>query len=146
MCIMRSVLSYVLSSEKLGTQTSSPPSSLSYRKEHHGRWRLSSHTQIRLYWQAHKVVGMHVTKKQPPTKFHLQAFREWLRALGKKLTCSLVTESKFKKNWHAIRVFLSILSPSVENTIPWQTIWFTLYKEHGDVVKLHNHLSQKGPE
>lgn len=35
---------------------------------------------------------------------------------------------------------------SVENTIPWQKIWFTLYKEYGDMAELHNHLSQKGPE
>lgn len=39
-----------------------------------------------------------------------------------------------------------ILYMSVENTIPWQKIWFTLYKEHGDTVGLHNRHSPKGQE
>lgn len=92
------------------------------------------------------VMDMHVAKKQPPTEFHFPAFGKWHRALGKNWHVPLSHKVRIFKNWQGTRVFQIILYMSMENTIPWQKIWFTLYKEHGDMVKLHNRPSQKGPE
>lgn len=68
------------------------------------------------------------------------------RALGKNWHVPLSHRVRIFKNWQATRVFQIILYMSVENTIPWQKIWFTLYKEHGDMVELHNRLLQKDSE
>lgn len=84
-----------------------------------------------------------VTKKQPPTEFHLLALAERHRALGKNWHVPLSHRVRLFKNWQATRAFQIILYMSVENTIPWQKIWFALYKEHGDMVELHNRLSQR---
>lgn len=63
---------------------------------------------------------------------------DWFRTLYKMCHVLLSDRVRILENWHCTRVFQFILNMSVESTILWQKIWFTLHKEHGDMVKLHN--------
>lgn len=125
--------------------TSSYSDSPSYGKEYHRSWRLSGpgftfaegHTR---WWTLGPPRSSH---PQRSVSRHVEIGRElW----AKKWHILLSRRIRIFKNWQAPRVFQMILYMSVENTIPWQKIWFTLYKEHGDMVGLHKHHSQKGHE
>lgn len=119
--------------------------SLSLEKECHKSWRLSSYGFTSAEGHTRWWTSV-LPSRSPPQSFISRHAKIAIVLWAKNLCISSSHRARICKNWKATGVFQISLYSSVENTLPQQKIWFTLYKEYGDMVKLHNHHLQKGPE